>query len=66
MRLFHHDSTLYISVGCESHSLHARSPDFDITVMELGGDPAPMDVFPGVQVVPIVIYPIESDSQSSE
>ena len=66
MRLFHHDSTLYISVGCESHSLHARSPDFDITVMELSSDPAPMDVFPGVQVVPIVIYPIERDSQSSE
>lgn len=66
MRLFHHNSTLYISVGCESHSLYVRSPDFDITVMELGSDSSPIDVFPGVQVVPIVIYPIESDSQSSE
>ncbi|OAO14112.1 zinc phosphodiesterase ELAC protein 2 [Blastocystis sp. ATCC 50177/Nand II] len=41
-------------------------PDFDITVMELGGDSSPIDVFPGVQVVPIVIYPIENNEFTRE
>lgn len=66
MQLFYRNSTLYISVGCNFPYSRFPSPDFDITVMELGNDSTPIDVFPSVQVVPIVMYPFGRDVEDWE